>query len=104
MPARVLGSSMPLSARLKSRAAVYVAAYLLLWAAAEGYLAAKGADWTVPLSSLVIFGAILPLLGIALTRKAAPPSIVVARPTLELSALLIFLVVYAVAFLGWGMS
>src|SRR5579871_4485530 len=95
---------MPLSIRLKSRAAAFVGAYLLIWLAAAGYLAAKGADWTLPATLLVIFGAVLPLLGIALTRKAVPPLIRVGRPTLELCALLVFLVVYAVALLGWGMS
>src|ERR1700761_4327717 len=95
---------MPLSARINSRAAAFVAASLLLWIAATAYLAAKGADWTLPAISLVVFGAALPLLGIALTRKAMPPSIPVKRPALELSALLIFLGVYAVGFLGWGMS
>ena len=95
---------MPLPTRLKTRAAAFVAAYLLLWLAAAAYLAAKGADWTLPATLLVIFGAVLPLLGLALTRNARPPPIPVARPTLELGALLIFLVFYAVAFLGWGMS
>jgi len=95
---------MLLSARIKSRAASFVAAYLLLWSAATAYLAAKGADWTLPAISLVVFGAALPLLGIALTRKATPPPIHVNRPSLELSALLVFLVIYAVGFLGWGMS
>jgi membrane protease YdiL (CAAX protease family) len=89
---------------MKSRAAAFVAVYLLLWIAATCYLAAKGADWTLPTISLVVFGAALPLLGIALTRKAVPPPIPVNRPTLELCALLVFLVIYAVGFLGWGMS
>src|ERR1700743_1872524 len=95
---------MPLSARINSRAAAFVAAYLLLWIAATAYLAAKGADWTLPAISLVVFGAALPLLGIALTRKAMPPSIPVKRHALEVCDPLAFLVVYAVAFLGWGMS
>jgi uncharacterized protein len=43
-------------------------------------------------------------LSAALTRKAAAPPIAVGRPTLELWVLLGFLVVYAMAFLGWGMS
>jgi uncharacterized protein len=95
---------MPLSAQMKSRSAAVVAVYLLLWTAATCYLAAKGADWTLPTISLVVFGAALPLLGIALTRRAVPPPVPVARPTLELCALLVFLAIYAVGFLGWGMS
>jgi membrane protease YdiL (CAAX protease family) len=95
---------MPLSAPMKTRAAAFVVVYLLVWIAATGYLAAKGADWTLPAISLVVFGAALPLLGMALTRKAVPPPIPVDRPTLELCALLLFLLIYAVGFLGWGMS
>ena len=95
---------MPLSARIKSRAVAFVVAYLLAWIAADAYLALKGVDWTLPAISLVVFGAALPLLGIALTRKAVPLPIPVKRPGLELSGLLAFLVVYAVGFLGWGMS
>jgi len=90
--------------RIDSRAAIFIASYLVVWAAATAYLAFKGADWTLPVISLLIFGAALSALSFALTRKAAPAPIVVRRPGLELSALLIFLVVYAVLFLGWGMS
>ena len=60
---------MPLSAPMKTRAAAFVVVYLLVWIAATGYLAAKGADWTLPAISLVVFGAALPLLGMALTRS-----------------------------------
>ena len=95
---------MPLSSRIRARAATFVGAYLALWAAATAYLAAKGADWTLPAISLAVFGAALPALSLPLTRKAAPPPIAVARPALELWAILVFLIVYAVGFLGWGMS
>jgi uncharacterized protein len=95
---------MPLSARIHTRAVAFAACYLALWIAATSYLAAKGADWTLPVVLLAVFGVALPLLGIALTRKANPPPIPVRRPTLELCALLVFLLVYAVGFLGWGMN
>jgi CAAX protease family protein len=95
---------MPLLSWIRARAAVFVAAYLALWAAATAYLGAKGADWTLPAISLGVFGAALPLLSLALTRRTAPPRIAVRRPRLELWALLAFLVLYAVGFLGWGMS
>ena len=95
---------MPLLSWIRARAAIFVAAYLALWAAATGYLGAKGADWTLPAVSLGALGIALPLLSLALTRRAAPPSIPVRRPRLELWALLGFLVLYAVGFLGWGMS
>jgi membrane protease YdiL (CAAX protease family) len=90
--------------RIDSRAAAFIGSYFAVWATATAYLGFKGADWTLPVISLLVFGAVLPALSFALTRKAAPPLIEVRRPGLELSALLIFLVAYAVLFLGWGMS
>ena len=95
---------MPRLPRIDSRAVAFLGAYLAIWAAATAYLGIRGADWIFPAISLAVFGAALPALSIALTRKAAPPAVVVRRPTLELTVLLGFLVVYAVAFLGWGMS
>ena len=95
---------MSFTSRIQTRAAIFVGGYLILWAAATAYLAAKGADWTLPAISLVVFGVALPLLSLPLTRKTAPPKIAVARPVLELWVILGFLVFYAVAFLGWGMS
>lgn len=95
---------MPRLPRIDSRAAIFVVAYLAFWAAATAYLAIKGADWTFPAISLAIFGVALPALSIALTRNAAPLPIAVRRPMLELTVLVGFLTVYAVLFLGWGMS
>jgi uncharacterized protein len=90
--------------RIDSRAATFIGCYFVVWAAATAYLGFKGADWTLPVILLLVFGTVLPALSFALTRKAAPVPIEVRRPGLELSALLIFLVAYAVLFLGWGMS
>lgn len=90
--------------RIPARAAAFVGGYLLVWGAATAYLAGKGADWTLPTISLAVFGIALPLLSVPLTRNAAPPKITVARPSLELWAVLGFLLVYAVGFLGWGMT
>ena len=95
---------MTVTSRIPARAAAFVTGYLILWAAATAYLAAKGADWTLPTISLAVFGVALPLLSLPLSRKAAPPRITVRRPVLELWVILGFLGVYAVAFLGWGMS
>jgi uncharacterized protein len=95
---------MPVWPRISTRAAKFVALYLVVWAAAATYLAVKGADWTLPAVLLGVFGAALPALSIVLTRKAAPPPVIVRRPGVELTAVLCYLVVYAVAFLGWGMS
>jgi membrane protease YdiL (CAAX protease family) len=95
---------MSLTSRVPARAAKFVGGYLVLWGAATAYLAAKGADWTMPAISLAVFGVALPLLSLPLTAKAAPPTIPVARPSLELWAILGFLLLYAVGFLGWGMT
>lgn len=76
----------------------------MLWGAATAYLAAKGADWTLPAISLAVFGFALPLLSLPLTAKAAPAKIAVPRPKFELWVVLGFLGFYAVAFLGWGMN
>jgi membrane protease YdiL (CAAX protease family) len=95
---------MSATSRIPARAAAFVGGYLVLWGAATACLAVKGADWTMPAVSLVIFGIALPLLSLPLTRKAVPPRIAVARPALELWAILGFLILYAVVFLGWGMS
>jgi membrane protease YdiL (CAAX protease family) len=95
---------MSVTSRIAARAAKFVAGYLVLWGAATAYLAAKGADWTLPTISLAVFGVVLPLLSLPLTAKAAPPKIAVARPALELWAVMGFLILYAVGFLVWGMS
>lgn len=95
---------MSVTARIPVRAATFVGGYVVLWGTATAYLAANGADWTLPTISLAVFGVALPLLSLPLTRKAAPPKITVARPVLELWVILGFLVFYAVAFLGWGMN
>ena len=84
--------------------AAFLAGYLALWGAATGYLAFKGADWTFPLISLGVFGAALSGLAILLTRRARPEPIRVARPGVELAAVLAFLALYALIFLGWAMG
>lgn len=88
----------------RGRALAYLALYAGLWGAAFAYLFYRQADWTFPLVSLGVFGIALSGLAWGLTRKAAPPPIPVGRPGLELAAVLIFLAVYAIGFLGWGME
>jgi membrane protease YdiL (CAAX protease family) len=95
---------MPLAIRPNGRAAGFVGLYLALWGASTAYLAARGADWTFPLISLGVFGIALSGLAFLLTRKARPEPIRVQRPGLELAAVLGFLAIYAVGFLGWGMG
>jgi len=78
--------------------------YAVLWGGSTAYLAMKGADWSFPIVSLAIFGLAFSGIAWALTRSARPPAIVVQRPALELGAVLAFLAVYAVGFLGFGMT
>ena len=78
--------------------------YVLLWCGSAAYLAVKGADWTFPIVSLAIFGVALSGLAYFLTKRAEPQPLEVTRPRLELSAVLIYLAVYAILFLGFGMT
>ncbi|MES2724666.1 MAG: CPBP family intramembrane glutamic endopeptidase [Pseudomonadota bacterium] len=86
------------------RATGYLAIYAVLWGAAFAYLFFKQADWTFPLVSLGVFGVLLSGVAWALTRRSDPPPVRVRRPRVELTAVLIFMVIYAVGFLGWGMG
>ena len=96
---------MPLSSPARASGAWrWVVGYLVLWGAATAYLALKGADWSFPLISLGVFGAALSGLAILLTRNARPAQVTVLRPGVELAAVLGFLAVYALGFLGWGMG
>ena len=78
--------------------------YLALWSVSTLYLYLAGADWSFPIISLGIFGITLSALAWWLTRKANAPVVPVARPAIELSALLFYLAVYAFVVLGWGMG
>ncbi|WP_340645619.1 CPBP family intramembrane glutamic endopeptidase [Phenylobacterium sp.] len=82
----------------------YLALYAVLWVAAFAYLFYRQADWSFPLVSLGLFGVALSGVAWALTRRSNPPPVRVRRPTVELTAVLIFMVVYALGFLGWGMG
>jgi membrane protease YdiL (CAAX protease family) len=95
---------MPTFAEPRRRGQILIAAYAAVWAAATAYLAMKGGDWTFPLISMGVFGLLLSGVAVLLTRKAAAPAVRVARPGLELAAVLAFLLVYAVGFLGYGMG
>ncbi|WP_304164776.1 CPBP family intramembrane glutamic endopeptidase [Phenylobacterium aquaticum] len=88
----------------RAAAFAYGAAYLATWGAATAYLYSRHADWTFPLISLGVFGVVLSGLAWALTRAARPGRIEVRRPRLELGAVLAYLAVYAIVFLGWGMG
>nr|MBP7651273.1 hypothetical protein [Phenylobacterium sp.] len=88
----------------RGRVLAYLALYAALWGGAFGYLYFKQADWSFPLVSLGVFGVALSGLAWVLTRNSDPPPVRVRRPTLELTAVLVFMVIYAVGFLGLGMQ
>jgi len=81
-----------------------VVLFLILWGGSTFYLGVTGADWTFPIIALGIFGIGLSAIGWLTTRGAAAPAIEVQRPVRESAALLIYLAIYALIFLGWGMS
>jgi membrane protease YdiL (CAAX protease family) len=88
----------------KGAAAIAALAYALLWGGSTAYLYATGADWTSGVFIMAIFG--LALSGVAwlLTRGANAPRVEVKRPALESGAVLLYLALYAVVFLGFGMT
>ncbi len=81
----------------------WAAVYAAVWAGAV-FVRMQGGDFTDALASGVIFALILPPVVWALTRKAKPAHIEVARPGLELSAIVVWLAIYAVVCLGWLFS
>ncbi|MCX7358432.1 MAG: CPBP family intramembrane metalloprotease [Alphaproteobacteria bacterium] len=95
-----------MSAATKGKGAAIAAAlaYVLLWGGATAYLYATGGDWSTGVAVIAIFG--LGLGGVAwlLTRGADAPRIEVKRPAVESGAIIVYLALYAVLFLGFGMT
>jgi membrane protease YdiL (CAAX protease family) len=83
---------------------VGVLSFLALWGGSTAYLGATGADWTFPIISLAIFGVGLSAVGWLTTRGAKTKAIEVKNPAKESGALLLYLALYAVLFLGFGMG
>lgn len=81
-----------------------VVLFLALWGGSTAYLGLTGADWTFPIISLAIFGVGLSAAGWLTTRGAKTQAIAVENPGKESVALLIYLAIYAVLFLGFGMG
>jgi len=77
-----------------------ILAYVLIWAVAVAYLAARGADWIFPVAALLIFGLILGAIIWFLTRKMNAPAVPVAHPQRETLGLLAYLAVYAALLIG----
>lgn len=88
----------------KGAAIVAALAYALLWGGATAYLYATGGDWSSGVAVIVIFGAGLGGAAWLLTQGARAPRIDVKRPAFESAAILAYLALYAVLFLGFGMT
>lgn len=78
--------------------------YALLWAGSVAYMAKSGGEWLSPVEVFGIFGVVCGGIAWGLTRGADAPAIEVKRPALESGAFLVYLALYAVGFLGFGMS
>lgn len=74
--------------------------FLAGWAVSTAYLAAKGADWLFPIVSLLIFGVALSAIAWWLTRRTGAPALPVEHPRREATGLLLYLLLYAVLFVG----
>jgi membrane protease YdiL (CAAX protease family) len=92
--------------KASGRAVSAVGAYVLIWGGATAYLFANGnEDWFTGVLVMAIFGLAMSGLAWLLTRGAEAPPIEVKRPGLESVAVLLYLaIVYAVLFLGVGMT
>lgn len=89
----------------KGRGLAATLAYALVWLASLAYLATSEGDFMTAVFVMAIFGLALPAIAWALTRGVVASPISVRRPAVESGAVLIYLVViYAVGFLGFGMS
>jgi membrane protease YdiL (CAAX protease family) len=88
----------------KGAAIIAALAYALLWGGSTAYLYATGGDWSTGVAVIAIFG--LGLGGIAwlLTLGANAPRVEVKRPAIESGSLIVYLALYAVLFLGFGMT
>ena len=95
---------MSVATRGKGAAIAAGLAYALLWCSATAYLYATGGDWSSGVAVIAIFGAGLGGVAWLLTRGADAPRIEVTRPTIESGAIILYLALYAVLFLGFGMT
>lgn len=81
-----------------------MAVFVVLWGGSTTYLGATGADWTFPFIALGIFAFGLSAVAWLTTRGVTTTPIAVANPRRESVALLVFMVLYAIFFLGYGMG
>jgi membrane protease YdiL (CAAX protease family) len=91
--------------RRHGRGLTGLALYALVWGGAAATLAASGSDSVGDaIAVMAIFGLGLSAVGWLVTLGERAPDVPVRRPGVELAAVLVFLVLYAVLFIGWGLS
>lgn len=79
--------------------------YLAAWGGSVFYLYSKGGEeWMETVIIAAIFGLALPAVAWLLTLGAKAPPIEVRRPALESGAVLVYLLLYAVFFLVFGLN
>lgn len=88
----------------KGAAIIAALAYALLWGGSTAYLYATGGDWSTGVAVIAIFGAGLGGIAWLLTRGANAPRVEVKRPAIESGSIIVYLALYAVLFLGFGMT
>lgn len=88
----------------KGAAIAAALAYALLWGGSTAYLYATGGDWSTGVAVITIFGLALGGAAWLLTRGADAPRVEVKRPAIESGAIIVYLALYAVLFLGFGMT
>lgn len=81
-------------------------AFLAIWGGATAYIASVGGDWQFPIISLAVFGVVLSLVAVALTRGAMPrlATDFVKSPKTEMWVILAYLGFYAFVVLGWALG
>lgn len=81
-----------------------ISAFLGIWLLAVGFLAIRGADWIFPLFAMLVFGIGISAIGWWLTMGQTPPPSAIPNPARESKALLIYLLVYGLLFVGVGLG
>ena len=78
--------------------------FLALWGGATAYIAATGGDWIFPVVALSIFGIAMSGIAWLTTRGANAPPVPVEAPARQSLVVLFYLALYAILFLGFGMT
>ncbi|WP_395645171.1 lysostaphin resistance A-like protein [Terricaulis sp.] len=97
--------SRPHSGAINGTAIGALVLYLALWGSSVFYLYSKGGEeWMETVIIAAIFGLALPAVAWALTLGAKAPAIDVRRPAIETGAVLVYLALYTVLFLVFGLN